>query len=81
MSENEQPNEDQTPDGLSDYLRNTFGEDAAKMFSSLEPDPLTEAWMGFHEFFRGLLSGGFSRQDAIDITAAYLYKISVGGNL
>lgn len=78
MSDNENLGEGETPEpeSLRDFLAKSLGDGAASFFDSLEPDPMVEAWIGFHEFYKGLLAGGFSRVDAIDITAAYLYRIS-----
>jgi hypothetical protein len=68
-------------ESFKDFLSKALGDNAGGFFENLEPDPMTEAWIGFHEFYKGLLAGGFPRADAIDITAAYLYRITtaIGG--
>lgn len=74
------PNEPEpTPEEVA-RAEAAINETAKELFSSLgDSDPMTEAWIGFHEFYRGLLGGGFAREDAIDITAAYLARIASQG--
>lgn len=80
MHEDEKP--DEKPDsGLKDFLSKILGGEAEadQFFSDLEPDPMQEAWVGFHELYRGLRSGGFSQTEATQIMAAYLYIMCLGG--
>ena len=69
-------NPEEFPDSLQDFAETIFGgvEKAQEFLSQLE-DPQVEAWKGIHAVFNGLLSGGFSRTNAVDVTASYIYRI------
>lgn len=40
---------------------------------------LEDAWSGFKQMFDCMREAGFSRRDAIDVMAGYLYKIMSDG--
>ena len=49
-------------------------EEAMKqLFESLE-NPVQEAFVGFHEMYKGLLSGGFSKYEALMILGVALHQ-------
>lgn len=72
-------NEDKTPEGLDDFIKNIFGnKEKAEEFAAELEDPMVEAWQGIHEIYAGLRSGGFSTYAACDVIAGYMYRMITG---
>lgn len=67
------------PENLQEFLNKMLGgeQGAEEFFASIE-DPMKEAFVGFHEIFNGLQSGGFSKQEALYICGIYLYQVVSG---
>lgn len=70
---------DEQPEGLQDFLNKMLGgEQGAEEFFAAIEDPMKEAFVGFHELYNGLQSGGFSKMEALHIMGVYLYQIVSG---
>lgn len=75
---------DETPEepeeSLKDFMDKVLGGEKGtdEFFNQLE-DPSREAWVGFHELYSSLRSGGFNLHEATDIMAGYLYRLIAGG--
>lgn len=72
---------EEQPEDLGDFMKKFLGGDkeAEQFFAALEENPAQEAWVGFHELYVSLRSGGFNLHEATDIMAGYLYRLIAGG--
>lgn len=67
------PNEENGKE-LRDFLSQFAGnEDNAQFFAQIE-DPMTQAFVGFHEMYNGLQAGGFTKYEALMVVGVTLHQ-------
>lgn len=77
----DEPQDEPGPEDFKNFMDKALGGEKGTedFFARLEKDPMAEAWVGFHEMYLAIQSGGFSKPEALFLMSGYLYHLVGGG--